>query len=91
MSAPVEVIDLCCQRGEFALGPLSFAAPAGGRLAIVGPSGSGKTTRLRCLAGLERAAGGEITIGERIVANGRMHTAPGRRGRAPPDPGSAEP
>jgi len=80
VSVSVQATDLCCRRGEFALGPLSFAVRPGGRLAIVGPSGSGKTTLLRCLAGLERAASGEITIDERIVAGGRIHEAPDRRG-----------
>ena len=34
-----------------------FSAPARGITALFGPSGSGKTTVLRCVAGLERAAG----------------------------------
>jgi iron(III) transport system ATP-binding protein len=36
-------------------------------LVILGPSGSGKTTLLRCIAGLERADSGAISIDERVV------------------------
>jgi len=32
--------------------------------AIMGPSGSGKSTLLHCIAGLDRASGGEVWIGE---------------------------
>lgn len=54
---------------------VSFTVPAGALAAIVGASGSGKTTLLRCLAGLEVAEHGRITIG--------AHTAPpGRAGAA---------
>ena len=35
---------------------------------LLGLSGSGKTTLLRCVAGLERADGGEIKLGEQIVS-----------------------
>lgn len=80
MSRPVITTDLSCQRGGFRLGPLSFAVPAGGRLAIVGPSGSGKTTLLRCLAGLERPSSGTIRIGDQIVVDDRTNVAPDRRG-----------
>ena len=34
---------------------------------LLGPSGCGKTTTLRCVAGLERPDGGEITIADRMV------------------------
>jgi ABC-type polar amino acid transport system ATPase subunit len=49
---------------------VSFAVPAGGIAAIVGASGGGKTTLLRCLAGLDSADQGVITIGERSVTCG---------------------
>jgi ABC-type Fe3+/spermidine/putrescine transport system ATPase subunit len=82
MNAGVAIENLSLARGNFRLGPLSFAVPPGGRFAIVGPSGSGKTTLLRCLAGLERADSGRITIGERVVAERIL----GERGvHAPPD------
>ncbi|MGB4135191.1 MAG: ATP-binding cassette domain-containing protein, partial [Microbacterium sp.] len=44
-------------------------------VSIVGPSGSGKSTLLYCLAGLERADAGEITlVGERLdtASHGRL-------------------
>ena len=36
---------------------------------LLGPSGCGKTTTLRCVAGLERADGGRIVIGDRTVVD----------------------
>ena len=53
------------------LNDVSFAVPAGALAAIVGPSGSGKTTLLRCLAGLEPATSGKITVGDLTVPAGR--------------------
>jgi len=80
VTLPVVVTELGLQRASFALGPVSFAVPAGGRLAVVGPSGSGKTTLLRCLAGLERPSHGSITIGTQVVADERTNVPPDRRG-----------
>lgn len=45
---PLDNISMTVGRGEF--------------LVLLGPSGCGKTTLLRCIAGLERPAGGEIFI-----------------------------
>jgi ABC-type sulfate/molybdate transport systems ATPase subunit len=36
-------------------------------LSILGPSGAGKTMLLRCIAGLERADRGRISLGERVL------------------------
>src|SRR5579862_3983878 len=36
-------------------------------IVIVGPSGCGKSTLLRMVAGLERIAGGQVAIGDRVV------------------------
>lgn len=36
-------------------------------LVLLGPSGCGKTTTLRCIAGLESAESGDISIGATIV------------------------
>jgi iron(III) transport system ATP-binding protein len=37
-------------------------------VALLGPSGCGKTTTLRCVAGLEELAEGEIRIGDEVVS-----------------------
>jgi iron(III) transport system ATP-binding protein len=79
VSLPISVTDLGLRRPGFTLGPLSFAAPAGGRLAIIGPSGSGKTTLLRCLAGLERQDQGSIRIGDQVMADANTFVPPDRR------------
>lgn len=55
---------------------LSFALPAGERLALVGPSGAGKTSLLRVIAGSGRAAGGRI----RVLGREVQALAPERRG-----------
>jgi iron(III) transport system ATP-binding protein len=55
-------------------------AADGELLAIVGPSGCGKTTLLRSIAGLVRAASGEIRLGDRLVATHGIHLVPERRG-----------
>lgn len=47
-------------------------------LVLLGPSGCGKTTTLRCIAGLEQADKGQISIGERNV----MSLPPAQRGIA---------
>jgi putative ABC transport system ATP-binding protein len=41
---------------------VSLEAPAGRVTAVVGPSGSGKTSLLHLLAGLDRPAGGSVTV-----------------------------
>jgi molybdate transport system ATP-binding protein len=54
-------IQLRLSRTDFELSvDLSF--PAQGITILSGPSGSGKTTVLRCVAGLERASDGVVTI-----------------------------
>ncbi|MFS8483080.1 MAG: ABC transporter ATP-binding protein, partial [Acidimicrobiia bacterium] len=51
----------------------------GSVVALLGPSGCGKTTLLRCIAGLERLDGGEVRIGQRVVAGPGRHVPPERR------------
>src|SRR5690606_34382950 len=53
---------------------------AGEILAVVGESGCGKSTLLRLIAGLDTPDQGEIRIGGRAVAAGRVWVAPERRG-----------
>jgi iron(III) transport system ATP-binding protein len=43
---------------------------------LIGPSGCGKTSLLRAVAGLERLAGGGVTMDGRVLANEHTHVAP---------------
>jgi iron(III) transport system ATP-binding protein len=63
-----------------ALKGVSFEVQSGEIYTLLGPSGCGKSTTLRSVAGLETASSGLITIGDRIVFNGAINTAPERRG-----------
>jgi molybdate transport system ATP-binding protein len=51
------------KQGTFSL-DVNFQIPGQGVIAVFGPSGSGKTTLLRCVAGLERAPQGFLTIND---------------------------
>ncbi len=66
-SVAVDALDLSIRDGEF--------------LTLLGPSGCGKTTTLRCIAGLEKADGGVVRIGDEVVddAAGRTHIPPEKR------------
>lgn len=57
-------VRFSAQLGGFALNA-SFTAPARGVTALYGHSGSGKTSVLRCVAGLQRAAG-FLQVGDQI-------------------------
>jgi putative ABC transport system ATP-binding protein len=46
---------------------VSLEAPAGKVTAVVGPAGSGKTSLLHLLAGLDRPAGGTVTVDGRCL------------------------
>lgn len=48
--------------GVKAVNDISFNVEEGRFYTLLGPSGCGKTTTLRCIAGLEKANGGEITV-----------------------------
>src|SRR5512145_48651 len=56
--------------GVKAVNDISFTVEEGRFYTLLGPSGCGKTTTLRCIAGLERADGGEI-----IVAGNKVFSA----------------
>jgi iron(III) transport system ATP-binding protein len=59
---------------------VDLVVPEGSLTAILGPSGSGKTTLLRVLAGFERSDHGVITLGGRVVDDGRLYVPPEERG-----------
>src|SRR5436309_10997376 len=52
-----------------AVAAIDFEVAAGEMVTLLGPSGCGKTTTLRCVAGLEKADGGRIVIGDRPVVD----------------------
>jgi iron(III) transport system ATP-binding protein len=52
-----------------AVAGINFEVAAGEMVTLLGPSGCGKTTTLRCVAGLEKADSGRISIGERAVVD----------------------
>jgi len=55
---------------------VSLGLRAGDIGVLIGPSGCGKTTLLRAIAGLERAAQGEIRISGEAVSGPGLHVAP---------------
>ena len=57
---------------------ISFSVEKGEFVSLLGPSGCGKTTTLRCIAGLEDADGGTISI------DGQLVSAPEERVKVPP-------
>ena len=59
---------------------ISFDIEPGEFLTLLGPSGCGKSTTLRCIAGLEPASGGTITIDGAVVAGPGRHVQPEKRG-----------
>ncbi|MEX2648661.1 MAG: molybdenum ABC transporter ATP-binding protein [Alphaproteobacteria bacterium] len=65
-------------RGDFTL-DVDLRLPGVGVTALFGPSGSGKSTLLRCIAGLERAAGGVVKVGAATWQDERVFLPPHRR------------
>ena len=65
--------------GDFkALDELSMTVPKGAVYGLVGPNGAGKSTAIRCLLGVYRPEGGEITLnGEKIYENPEIKTTIG--------------
>jgi iron(III) transport system ATP-binding protein len=53
--------------GVKAVNDISFSVEEGRFYTLLGPSGCGKTTTLRCIAGLEKANGGEILVAGKKV------------------------
>jgi iron(III) transport system ATP-binding protein len=79
-AAAVELRGVTKRYGQVeALKDAHVALEPGRFLVLLGPSGSGKTTLLRCLAGIEKLSGGEISIGGRLVSAARTHVSPDKR------------
>ncbi len=72
---------LTLSRGGFTL-DVDLSLPGRGLVGVFGPSGAGKTTLLRCLAGLERAPGGVVRVGDTTWQDERagLFVPPHRRG-----------
>jgi ABC-2 type transport system ATP-binding protein len=63
VSSSIVVEGLRVVRGrKVVLHGLGFTVPAGTVTGLLGPSGGGKTTLLRCLVGVQRVAGGRVTV-----------------------------
>jgi ABC-2 type transport system ATP-binding protein len=63
MPAAVEVEHLHVVRGgRTVLADLSLTVPSGRVTALLGPSGCGKTTLIRSIVGVQRVAGGKVTV-----------------------------
>jgi len=58
---------------------MSFEVPKGEFYTLLGPSGCGKSTTLRCIAGLERPEGGEISIDNTRVVSSTFSLPPNER------------
>ena len=58
---------------------VNFQLEAGSIACLLGPSGCGKTTLLRCIAGFEDIAGGEIRLHGQVVSRAGQRVAPEKR------------
>jgi ABC-type sugar transport system ATPase subunit len=72
----IELSELSIRQGAFGLGDISLQVSPGRYGVLMGKTGCGKTTVLEAIAGLRRAAGGQVLLGGRDVTN----LAPGDRG-----------
>ena len=80
MTAFLSITDLHVRYDETdVLRGVNLEVGEGDFTAIVGPSGCGKTTLLRSIAGLERAASGDMRLGSRMLTTHGIHLAPHKR------------
>ena len=68
---PIAVIDGLIKRyGDLTIfDGFNLTMNSTDRLVLIGPSGCGKSTLLRCMMGLEKIAGGTITLGDDVYIN----------------------
>lgn len=62
--------------GKKIINGVNLQIPAGKFFALLGPSGCGKTTLLRLIAGLEKAEGGKIYLGNADITDLPIHERP---------------
>lgn len=62
MNNAIEVRGLCKDYGDFRLEHVDLTVPGGTILGLIGENGAGKSTVIRCLLGLVRPDGGEISL-----------------------------
>jgi spermidine/putrescine transport system ATP-binding protein len=62
--------------GNVVIRDMDLHIPTGKFFALLGPSGCGKTTLLRLIAGLEKADGGQIFLGDTDITNWPIHKRP---------------
>ena len=62
MTNCIEAKGLCKSFDGFALKDVSFTLPGGCIMGLIGENGAGKTTTLKCLLGLLRRDGGDISL-----------------------------
>ena len=67
-------------QGRRVLHGIDIDVPAGTTTAVLGPSGCGKTTLLRVVAGFLVPDGGEVRLGDDLVAGPGVWVAPEKRG-----------
>src|SRR5262249_14815489 len=85
----LEVVDLDVRYGDArALWDVSLTVGAGETVCVIGPNGAGKSTLVNAVAGIHRAAGGRIRVGDvdttalprhRVCAHGGAIVPEGRR------------
>ncbi len=74
-----DLVKIYATDGVRAVDEVTFTVNEGEFYTLLGPSGCGKTTTLRCIAGLERADGGTVELGDVVVVSDRTYVPPYRR------------
>ncbi len=78
--AQLDLVNLVQRYGrQTIVQDVSCRVESGQIACLLGPSGCGKTTLLRCIAGFEAVAGGEILLDGRCVSRPSYSLAPERR------------
>ena len=76
MTATLQVRGVAKRFGAVAaLVDASFDVRAGELLGLIGPNGSGKTTLLECVAGIQAADAGTVSLGDAPLASARRKDA----------------